>query len=77
MCQTPSRPSVLCLTESNVPDIVIAGMTDRIVTFNGTTGKLSKTEYRTDGPTTAIEIDLSRKMVATATGAPGEPCAID
>jgi WD40 repeat protein len=77
MCQTPSRPSVLCLTESNVPDIVIAGMTDRIVTFNGTTGKLSKTEYRTDGPTTAIGIDLSRKMVATATGAPGEPCAID
>lgn len=77
MCQSASRPSVLCLSESTVQDVVIAGLTDRIVTFNGSTGKLSKTDYRNDGPTTAIGIDHSRRLMATATGLPGEPGAID
>ncbi len=77
MSQPASRPSVLCLAESNAHDIVIAGMTDRIVTFNGNTGTIVKTDHRNDGPTTAIAADHHRRLIATATGLPGESTTID
>lgn len=69
--------SILCLVESSVPNVCIAGMTNRFVVFDGKTGRILPSGFHVSGPVTALAVDRNRRMLAVASGRPAEKNTVD
>lgn len=69
--------SVLCLAESIIPDVVIAGCSNRLVVFAGQTGEIIFEYRQVSGPVTAIAVDRGTKQLAIAHGRPSSKTQLD
>lgn len=69
--------SVLCMAESVIPDVVIAGCSNRFVVFAGQTGEIIFEYRQVSGPVTAIAVDRGTRQLAIAHGRPSSKNQLD
>lgn len=73
----PTPGAVLCVVETPVVNTCVAGMTDRLVVFDGISGRVLHTVRETRGPVTAVAVDKSRNWLAIASGRAAENNQVD